>query len=366
MIRFETNTEQFYKAVLITSRFVERRPNLPTLSGILVAAENGRLLLRSTNLECGVELSLPAKAGGNGVVVIPAHTLLGFLSNVKSKSVTVSQRGELITIESERMIASMRTLPHEDFPTLPHVSASTSFSTKTVDIMRALKSVAYCASTSTVKPELQSVLLYGEVGKLYAVATDSFRLAEKVIPLRTSGSVPHMLFPARNATEFIRILENNSGDIDIYYSENQISSHVETVYFTSRLLDGSFPNYKQIVPKSFSTEAVVLREDFAQALKALSVFADKFSHISFSIEPSKKALVLSARNPDIGEQTTTIHATVSGEAVSMSFNGRYLSESMQSISGESIRIQSNGAGKAILIRDAVDTTFLYMAMPMNR
>jgi DNA polymerase-3 subunit beta len=201
---------------------------------------------------------------------------------------------------------------------------------------------------------------------LFAVATDSFRLAEKTTPLRGGGTIPQLLLPARNAAELIRILETGSGDIEIYYNENQLSTHVENIYYTSRLIDGTFPNYRQIVPKNFSTEAVVLKEDVASALKSLSVFADKFAHVSLSVEPSKKQITLTSRNPDVGEQVSMVRATVKGEGLSMSFNSRYLGDSLQSIVGESVRLSSNGPGKPMLIKDAADDSFFYLAMPMNR
>jgi DNA polymerase-3 subunit beta len=226
--------------------------------------------------------------------------------------------------------------------------------------------VAYCASTSTIKPELQSVLLFGEASKITAVATDSFRLAEKSISMRSGGSVAHLLLPARNAAELMRIVESVNSDVELYYNDNQLSTHVGEVYYTSRLIDGAFPNYRQIIPKSFTTEAVVLREDLSAALKSLSVFADKFAQVTFTIDPAKKAIFLSSRNPDVGEQTSTMRATIVGEQCTMNFNGRYLADSLQSIVGESVRIHANGLGKAILIKDAADESFLYLAMPMNR
>jgi DNA polymerase-3 subunit beta len=292
--------------------------------------------------------------------------LYGFLGNARGKNVSAALNKEIFTLDTERARASIKTISHEDFPALPKVSASVSFSVKAPDLMRAIRSVVFCASTSAVKPELQSVLLYAEGGKLNTVATDSFRLAEKVVPLRGGGSVPQLLLPARNAAELMRILEGVGGDVEIYYNDNQLSTHVENVYYTSRLIDGTFPNYRQIVPKSFSTEAVSLRDDIATALKSLSVFADKFAHVALAIDPSKKILTLTSRNPDVGEQTSMIKATIKGDAVAMSFNGRYLADSLQSISGESVRLHSNGPGKPMLIKDAADDSYFYLAMPMNR
>lgn len=365
-MKFETTTEQLFSAVATAARFVERRANLPVLAGVLITADGNRIILRATNLECGVEISVPGKVSRDGTVAVPGNILVGFLSNAHGKSVTVELKGELLKLQTERAEASIKTIPHNDFPVLPRVPASNSFTLKITDLVKAIRNVMYCASLSAVKPELQSVLLWAEGSKLIAVATDSFRLAEKTVPLRKGGSVPHLLLPARNAAELVRILESAGGDIEVYYNENQLSVQADNTYYTSRLLDGAFPNYRQILPKSFSTEAVVLREDFGGALKALSIFADKFAQVALSIEPSKKSIFLTSRNPDVGEQISTVKAVIKGDAAAMSFNGRYLADSLQSIGGDSVRLHSNGPGKAMLIKDASDESFSYLAMPMNR
>lgn len=365
-MQFETTLEQLKTAVATAARFAERKANLPVLGCVLISAEGARVTLRATNLECGVEIVVPAKITSEGIVAVPAVVLAGFLNNARGKSVSAVLEGEVMKIETERAKASIKTLPHDDFPILPKVSAERSFTVRASDLVKLIRSVAYCASLSAIKPELQSVLLYGEGGKLTAVATDSFRLAEKTVALKGGGSVPELLVPARNAAELMRVLEGVGGDVELYYNDNQIATQTDGLYYTSRLLDGAFPNYRQILPKSFTTEAVVLREDMANALKSLSVFADKFAQVSLSLEPSKKMLLLSSRNPDVGEQLSTIKAAIQGDQVAVSFNGRYLADSLQAIGGDSVRMHSNGPGKAMLIKDAGDDSFLYLAMPMNR
>lgn len=365
-MKFECNTQDLLNATSLASRFVERRANLPVLSAVLVVAEKGRLTLRATNLECGIEVVVDAKVTDPGILATSVTVLVGFLQNARGKMVSGELKGEVLKLETERASASLKTIPHEDFPVLPKVSASTAFTVKAPDLVRAIRSVVHCASTSAVKPELQSVLLCGDGGKLITAGTDSFRLAEKIVLLRSGGSISNLLLPARNAVELARIAEPLSGDIELYYNEHQVSTHAGGVYYTSRLIDGAFPNYQQIIPKTFSTEVVVLREDFHQALKSLSVFSDKFFQVSLTIDPAHKALLLSSRNPDVGEQTSTLRATISGEGSTMNFNSRYLADSLQAITGESVRIQSNGPGKPILIKDAADDSYLYLAMPMNR
>ena len=365
-MKFQCATQELLAGVSLASRFVQRQANLPVLSSILLAAEGSAIVLRATNLECGVEVVVPAKVTEGGVVAVPGGVFASFLGNARGKATSASSSGGVLVVETERARTSIKTVPHDDFPTLPKVSAEQSFTCRAGDLSKALRSVAHCAAASAIKPELQSVYLLGEAGKLTAVATDSFRLAEKTILLRSKGGVPPMLVPAKNASELVRILEGVSGDVEVYYNSNQISTHVEGVYYTSRLLDGSFPNYQQIIPKQFAAEAVVLREDFSHGLKSLAVFSDKFSQISFTVDPKARAVTLSSRNADIGEETYTLPATVSGEGVSLTFNGRYLGDGLTAISGESVRLHITGAGKPMLIKDAADDSYLYLAMPMNR
>ena len=365
-MKFECKTAELFSTVSTTARFSERRASLPVLGSILITAEGDRLLVRATNLECGVEITIPAKIQSEGIVAIPALVFAGFLGNARGNSITALLSGELFKIQSLSASASIKTIPHEDFPLLPRVSAEKSFSIKCSDLSRVIRAVSYCASLSAVKPELQSIMFYADAGKFFAVATDSFRLAEKSVPLNSGGSVPQLLVPVRSASEIMRILESQVGNVEIYYNENQLSFQTDRIYYTGRLLDGTFPNYKQIIPKSFSTESLVLLDDFGIALKSLTVFSDKFAQVSLSIDPSKKTISLTSRNPDVGEQTSTIKTTAKGDAVTISFNSRYLSDGLQSILGESVRLNSNGPGKPMLIKDASDDSFLYIAMPMNR
>ncbi len=365
-MRFQCSTQELLEGVSLASRFVQRQANLPVLSSILLAAEGSAVVLRATNLECGVEVVVPAKVSEGGVVAVPGAIFASFLGNARGKTTAASSSGGTLVVETERAKTSIKTIPHDDFPTLPKVSAEQSFTCKAGDLSKAFKSVAHCAAASAIKPELQSVYLSGEAGKLTMVATDSFRLAEKTIPLRSKGGVPPLLLPAKNASELMRILESASGDVEVYYNNNQLSTHIEGTYYTSRLLDGSFPNYRQIIPKQFAAEAVVLREDFSHALKSLAVFSDKFSQISFAVDPKARAVTLASRNADVGEETYTLPATVSGEPAALTFNGRYLSDGLTSLSSESVRLHITGAGKPMLIKDAADDSYLYLAMPMNR
>lgn len=365
-MRIDVDPGDLKVAVAVASRFVSRQAALEALRGILLIAEGKTLTLRATNLECGVEISIPAKIEDPGLAAVPGTTLSSLVGNMLSGGkVSIAVAGSLLSVKTERSSSNMKTLVHEDFPILPTVSAEQSFSVKASELAKTLRSVAFCAAVSGIKPELQSILVVGERGMLTAAATDSFRLAEKTMPLK-GADIPRLLIPIRNAAEMIRLLEEERGEVDIYYSNDQLSVRTGDAYFTTRLIDGTFPNYKAILPNAYATEAVVLREDLSQALKALSLFSDSYAQVGLLVEPKKKSVTFSARNTDIGEHTATLSAAAQGESIDMHFNGRYIADALSSITSESVRLGFNGTGKPLAMLPAGDTSFVYIVMPMNR
>lgn len=365
-MKIEVGMEKLKDAVLLASRFVSRGATLEALQGILLIADGKTVTLRATNLECGVEVSIPARIENPGLIAVQSGPFTSLISNsVGTKSAALSRVGNTLSLVTEHSNSIIKTVPHEDFPILPTVSAEKTLSLDAREFSKTLRSVAFCASLSNIKPELQSICVYVDGGKLFAAATDSFRLAEKSQTLKT-GDTDQLLIPIRNAAELIRILERAESKVEVYYSENQLSVRAGDVYFTTRLIDGTFPNYRQILPTSFSTEAVVLREDLLGSLKTLSIFADKSAQVRIAVDAKKKQVTFSARNPDIGEHAVELPATLSGENIEMHFNGRYIADSLASISEESVRLGFNGVGKPLAISPASDTSFRYIVMPMNR
>lgn len=363
----ECSTQALKEAATLAQRFTHKQAQLEALQGILLIAEGKTLTLRATNLECGVEVSVPAKILETGLCATSGATLASLVGNLpmSAKVATLVTEGTLLKVATEKSTSNIKTIPHEDFPILPTVSGENTFSIDALECTKLLRAVAFCAAVSSIKPELQSILVYTEGEKLVAAATDSFRLAEKVISYK-GGEIPKLLIPVRNAAELIRILEAGKGSVDMYFSENQLSVQVGDTYFTTRLIDGTFPNYRQIIPQEYKTEAVVLKEDLSQALRTISIFADKYAQVTLAVDPKKKEVTLSSRNVDVGEHTITISATCSGEKIEMNFNGKYIADALHSVSGESLRLGLNGVGRPLALSAASETGFVYIVMPMNR
>jgi DNA polymerase-3 subunit beta len=202
-----------------------------------------------------------------------------------------------------------------------------------------------------MKPELSSVYIYSDDEVLVFVATDSFRLAEKRLKIKNSHEITSFLIPVKNIPDIIRILDAATGDVEVALNKNQLSFQYDGVYLTSRIVDGVFPDYKQIIPKDHKTQVTLLKQDFVNALKIATIFSDKFNKISISAAPSKKVFELTTKNADVGENTNTLEVVSEGEDVAINFNYKYISDCFQSIDADSLALEFNGLTRPLVIRE---------------
>jgi DNA polymerase-3 subunit beta len=254
----------------------------------------------------------------------------------------------------------------EEFPTLPTVEGGEEFSLPAKALSDGIQSVAYCASTSAIKPELSSVYIHPDGTALITAATDSFRLAEKKVPLKKPTSTNPFLIPARSVSDILKFLETGTDDIQIASNDHQLSLNTSNAYITLRLTAGTFPDYTQIIPKTYITEATMLRFDFEHVLRRAAVFADQFNQTTLTIVPKKKQCTIHTQHASVGETTDMLTAALTGEEISIKFNQRYLLDALHPIATDSIVLQCSGQAQPAVIRPVGDTTFLYLVMPMNR
>lgn len=363
---FETTVEKLISLVENADRVTARNASLPALNTILMIVSGNVLKLRATNLSLGIEFELGVKKEKDGVLALDGKTLYAFLSTLpKNEKIKLTQNESTLTLTTSRNTTTIKTHPYEDFPTLPSVSGTT-IQIPQKEFIRGIKNTFFSAAVSDIKPEIASVYISAEKNTLYFVATDSFRLAEKKETIKKPVEFSPILIPYKNIIEIARILENTSDDINLIVGENQIVITAPGIYITSRLTSGSFPDYKQIIPKEFLTEAVVLKQDLLTTLKAANIFSDKFNQITFSLSPNKKKFECVSKNTDVGEYSGMIDATLSGDDVVIALNQRYLIECLSFIPQDSIAIGLNGGSKALVIRGVGDSSFTYLLMPMNR
>ncbi len=359
--------KEFSEAVHIVSRFADRKSaTLPALSSIMLIAGDEGIKLRATNLETGIDLKLPGKITTDGVVAIPAVILQQIASAFTQEgSITLEHTGDILTLTSGTGKSSIKTVPYDDFPSIPFPeNPKNRIIIPGILLKNLFSSIASCASTSTVRPELASLYLSIEGGVLTAVATDSFRLAEKKVPLSNKGTQGKFLIPAKNALDIAQALPDD--EIIMSFDEHQCAFVSEKGMLVSRLTNAVYPDYRQIIPKESIVEAVILRKDFENALRRTTIFSDTFQKVRISFDPKKNLFSFFARNADIGESAETLSARISGSALDLSFNHRYLAAVLSLTSAESLSLTAAGIGRPLIIKGVGDTSLLYLVSPMNQ
>lgn len=365
-MKLECSVEKIKKALSIAERMTGKNLTLPVLNSILMEARKGHLVVKSTNLNIGGEITIDAKVDKEGVVAIRGdilNSLFSVMSNNEKVFIELIENSLLVKTKTNTV--TIKTIPHEDFPTIPKVVGS-EFSIPVEKFIDGIKAVSYSSSVSEIKPEIGSVYISNNDDTLVFVATDSFRLAEKKVKLKVGDSFDDLLIPVKNINEIIRIFQDVKGDISMIVDKNQLALSADGLYLTSRVVDGVFPDYKQIIPKDFSTKIVLLKQDLLNSIKISNVFADKFNQITISCNPKEKFLEIVSKNNDIGENITSVSGTLSGEEITVNFNYRYILDVFQSISSDSISLEFAGPNKPMVVRGIGDNSFMYLIMPMNR
>jgi DNA polymerase III subunit beta len=364
-MRVECLTEKLKKSVTVVEKMTGKNLTAPVLNSVYLKAEGSTLTLRATNLDLGIEMSVPARVTESGVVAVPGKILQGTVQNTYSRSIVLESSNSSLTVRASSGISKIAAVPAEEFPEIPKVGGVVC-EINVSDFIEGIQSVLYASSVSSIKKELSSVYIYSESSKLIFVATDSFRLAEKIILPKKAKSIRPILLPARNAQEIVQALEFVGGVASLHISERQAAFVCGEMYLVSRIIDGEFPDYKQIIPKKSPTEVVILKQDLVNILKKTIMFSNQFNQVNFDVSVSEKKMVVSSKNSSVGETKDEIPATIKGEDVSIHFNHKYITDCFQSINSDSLSLSFNGDGKPLIIKGVGEPSFLYLVMPMNR
>lgn len=364
-MKIECLKEKLKKTISLAEKVTSKTTPLAVLGAILLEAKNNFLYIRATNLDVGVEFTIPADVKEEGIVAVSGAVLSSTLANLSGKNtISLELKNKNLFLETEHSTIVIKSYQSDDFPTLPTVKKGESFSLSASKLVSGIRSVWYSSAGSDIKPEMSSVYIYPEDDQIVFVATDSFRLAEKKIKPQKPSDFTGVIIPVKNAQEIIRVFEEKEGDVAVMFNENQASFYSDEVYFTSRIVHGVFPDYKQIVPKSHTTEAVLLKQDILDTLKMATIFSDKFNKITIDVNPNKKQLIITAQN-EHGGHTTSVPAMISGESIKMNFNHRYIMDCFQSISSDSIIFEFDGPQKPLVIKGVGENSFSALVMPTN-
>src|SRR3989338_4956187 len=364
---FTCNREIIQKCIMSADRVTSKNSSLPILSSVLLTTNSKSIIIRATNLEVCVEFQIPADVKRDGNVAIPGALFSNILTSIPDEeTITISVTDNVCKIITKTKNITIKGFIPDDFPTIPVINEGESFTIQSQSFIQGVKAVLMSAAVSDIKPEISSVYIYQKEKYLIFAATDSFLLAEKKINY-TGGHISQgVIIPIKNIIEIIKIFEPLNENILIKITKTQISCVSKSVYITSRVIQGVYPDYEQILPKNNTTEVVMLKQDLINTLKLSTLFSDKFNKIQFIISPQQKKCSINTKNSDIGETEANLTVTMSGEPIEISLNGKHLFDCLNVVNEDSIVIQFNGSNKPAVIRGLGDQSFTYLTMPLTK
>ncbi len=361
---------QIQKSFQLADRYTNQTDINPVLNGIFLKAEKNSLLIRSTDLYSGFETKIPAQVKKEGESVVPAKPIISVLSSINDEKINLESKDGSLYLTTKNTSTNLKTYSHEDFPKLPKIKNGQKIIFFFFLLFKNLKNVFFAAASSDIKPEISSILFSAGNAKskpdggLKIAATDSFRLAEKSFGanFEKTGS---FLFPAKSAAGFIKILENFDGEVEVGFDEHHLFAfHPSFSYFT-RLIEGNFPEYEQIIPSSFITEAAVSKKELIENLKLAGVFSGRLKEIKMRVHPGDNLLEIMTSDGEFGENNSQMPAQVTGENLEISFNQRYLLEGLEQVSSDGVILRFSGPNRPLLIQNPRDVSYLYLVMPMK-
>ncbi len=357
--------ENLAKALSVCGRVVTTRGSLEILSNVMISTEAGRLKISATNLEVGVNYWVGAKVETEGALTVPARLITDVVTSINSEKVVLETEEMTLHVNSDNDKLSIKGISVEEFPLIP--SIETSALTISAKVLReALSQVTFAAALDEARPVLSGVYFLVEGDVLTLAATDSYRLAEKVIKLEKKvADKIEVIIPARALIELSRTLADITGEIRIGVSDNQVLFAADEVEFTSRLIDGNFPNYKQIIPDSNDTKALVKASELAGVLKVATLFARESANSINIFVRSKGKIEVSATSSQVGDSSSTIEAEVEGKDGDISFNGKYILDVLSNVKEEKITFEISGKLNPGVIRLEGKTDYTYIIMPLR-
>ncbi|MBI1179033.1 MAG: DNA polymerase III subunit beta [Alphaproteobacteria bacterium] len=350
---------------------VERRTTIPILSNMLLEAAEGRLDLTATDLDLAVVETVAADVAAPGAITTPAHTLYDIVRKLpEGAQVELEYKGgeQRLTLSAGRSRFVLACLPREDFPVMAEDALPHRFQVPVDDLKRLIDKTRFAISTEETRFYLNGIYLHVADGKepmLIGVATDGHRLARVRLPMPMGAAgMPGVIVPRKTVQEVRKLLEEADGNVQVSLSESKIRFDFANAVLTSKLIDGTFPDYVRVIPSNNDRELEVDAKLFAEAIDRVStISSEKSRAVKLMLEQDR--LTLAVNSPESGSATEELAAAYASEAMEIGFNARYVLDIMGQIEGDVVRVSFADAAAPTLVQDGGDEAALYVLMPMR-
>jgi DNA polymerase-3 subunit beta len=368
--------ENLKSGLTVVSHIAGKNVNLPILNNVMIEARDGNIKFITTDLEIGIVATVRGKVDEEGVFTVDAKVLSEYVSLLPNKKVEIKQKDLKMSVSSENYHTTIKGQGADDFPLIPKVDKESYYKVGVDEFKEALSSVVFAVSTAETRIELSGVYFDLSSDKLILVATDSYRLAERNIKISTNGSAgKRIIVPAKTIQELIRLLSamksesvsEDKQEVEIYVSENQILFVVGSVELISRLIEGQYPDYQQIIPANSETKVLLNKAEMTRAVKASAIFSKTgINDINLDFPASKNKLTITSESSQVGENTAELEAKLSGKDNGIVVNYRYLLDGLNNIESENIKLEVIDSSTPCILKSDKDDGYLYIIMPIKQ
>jgi DNA polymerase-3 subunit beta len=361
-VKFRCDRDDLSEALQTVQRGVSSRPGIPALTGVLIeATDEGALTLTTTDLEVSARLSIEVQVGEAGIALVPARLLADTVKSLSDAPVEFETDQSQARIRCAAYEGALRLLPAEDFPAIQPPSG-TRVVAEAARFAEAVGQVSRAASRDEARPVLTGILLEVSREGVTLVATDSYRLAVRDL-VATSAGESKAIVPERALSEAGRAAQTiDKGEVEVFVDQSQVSFRVGPLMLTSRLIEGEFPNYRQLLPEQYESRLTVSRQQLIDAVRRVGLLARDTSPVR--LEFNALGVKLSSSSPDLGQAVEAVEARYEGEEITAAFNPTYLADGLAAASGESVRLEVRDGLKPGIIRGESDE-FTYLVMPVR-
>ncbi len=367
-MRLSLTQENLSRALASVGRVVSGRSSLPVLSNVLLTTDGNRLRLSATNLEIGINYWIGSKIEEQGSLTVPARLFAEFVSSLPHGNIELEASEVNLTVKAPHYESTIHGIAAEEFPTIPQVTTEPALKLEAGALRDALAQVVVAASLDEARPVLAGVFMYVEEGHLYLVATDSYRLAEKQLPVAEPTREMSVIVPVRTIQELVRLLGEAEGEAEVYLDENQVMFRVGEVELISRLIEGQFPPYRQIIPKQAETSFEIDTAEFARITKVASLFArESAGSIKLEIKAEGEVDIITS-DSEVGGNRSSAMCDVAGDDGEISLNARYLQDALSVMKSPKVNFAMSGKLTACVISPSGtedDDDYIHIVMPLR-
>jgi DNA polymerase-3 subunit beta len=368
-MKFTALKDDFLKGLNVASRAVASNNTLPILSNILLKAEGTKLYFSATNLEISIQYFISTNILNEGQITIPARLCQNYVSLLNNEEVEISiSDGQTINLKTKESNTQIKGLPSEDFPQIPTVSKDFEITVPCKDFRESINEVSFSTASSSSRPILSGVFMSGKEKSLTLASTDSYRLSEKKLDLtkEIEGEV-EIIIPSKTLIEVSKLLsETDKEELTLIISEKQILFKIDNIELSSRLIDGQFPNYRQVLPKNEQSKIFINKQLLLQNIKRVSLFAkENNNNVKLELDSENQQLTLKTDATQIGTEEAHIKARIEGDSNKIALNSEYIVELLQAIKAEEIMIAIDDKMAPALFKNQSDPNYLHIIMPLK-